>query len=214
MKKYKALTKIKDINKLPYRIADFKGSKWNFLKKRLIKEARRKRRRFYKIKNTAEVFKLPGFWNKLSKTYKSKLLLKQKYAFVFETKMNQSFEKNKLVYLSQQFLPYYSPKYLLTLVFFAARKKESKYFLIRKNIFLNDSMLRHPETQLKRGDIINLKDSIDIKTNIKKYTPFLHYLSNVEVDAYSQQIAVLKNLEELSEEDIVNLNFENLNYLG
>lgn len=210
MIKYKPLAYIKDINKLPLRIRSLKRGRWAFFKTRLLKETTKK---FSSpVYDSVETIVLPGFWNKLSKTYKSNILLRHKYSYVFSTKMKRPANKNRLSSLDTYYLPYYSPKFLLALLSFTVRENQSKFFFIKRSIFVNNLILRDPSILLNKGDVVCLKDKVDIKKNYSKFSFFFNYVSTVEVDAYSQQFILVKSLDEMSEEDFVNLNFENFNY--
>ena len=55
---------------------------------------------------------------------------------------------------------------------------------------------------LKKGDVINIKDcTIRISKNFKKYNLIAQILSYIEIDYYSQTITILKDVDELSDED-------------
>ncbi len=208
--KYKQLNKIKDITRIPQRVSKFKRPKWNKLKS--ILNSKVSKGLSSSIYSSTDTIVTASFWNKLSKSYKEKLYSKRKYFYVFGTKLNDNATKNKLNYLSFSAFPFYSPLFLLSLYGFTASKRHSKYYFLKGQISLNNSNLKNGNLVLKAGDMLLLKETINLSINYDKYNFFPLNMTYVEMDPYSQQTILLKNVSQIGEEDIESVNFENIKF--
>jgi hypothetical protein len=87
--------------------------------------------------------------------------------------------------------------------------------MTEKTLFINNKVAT-PNSFLNKGDIISITDSkLKIEKVIKKYNLNYSFLTHVEVDYYSQEIALVKNISDLSEEDyyLMCLDYVNLQNL-
>jgi len=84
---------------------------------------------------------------------------------------------------------------------FFASSFQSRQKISSRSILVNDKIAA-PNSILKNGDIISIVDnSIKIDNTIKKYNSTLSVLPHVEIDYYSQNVILVKDISDLSEED-------------
>jgi hypothetical protein len=205
--KYKNFFKIGFILKnFPLRLLNFKKSKWLIIKKKLNLRLKRnsifspiikkntfknwfKLKTFYK-KNLENNLLLTTFYDKsinFKKIKKEKTKKKLKNDIISITFLKLEFQINVLLY---------------HLNFFDSVYKVNQE-LNNGNILLNNSIC-YFNTLLKCGDVINFNDAchIDIKSVKNKISLNERILTFVEVDYYTRTIIVIKNMEELSSEDL------------
>jgi hypothetical protein len=203
--KYKLYNKVKAILKFPVRILKFKRSKWNKLKESIDNNNIFKKNKIFDIgviKNELKV------WKKVKRVYKERLQLYSLLKIVFDNsidlnKLKQfSVCKQRKSRLIKNFLKeYYKICGLLWISNCYASNSEVRQKINSNVVFINNKRA-FSNICLKKGDIINIKDcTIRISKNFKKYNLIAQILSYIEIDYYSQTITILKDIDELSDED-------------
>ncbi len=202
--KYKIHNKIDIISKFPLRILKFKRPKWQHLKDTFLYK-QNLGKELIDITSIKNDFKV---WDKVSKAYKERL---KSYSFV-SASLNNSIRVKKLkqevhaklrkdLYAKIYFENFYKPCTLVWLANFFASSFEARQKISSKSLFVNDK-LATPNSFLVKGDIISITDSkVKIDNIIKKYNLNFSILTNIEVDYYTQNIIVVKDIAHLSEED-------------
>lgn len=202
--KYKLYRKVDAIIKFPIRILKFKRPKWNKLRYSIDNKIYRDTR----IVDIGAVKNEFRFWKKVKRAFKEKLKAYSLLKIVFDNSINlkklkklSSCKQRKSNLIKQFFQEYYKICGLLWVSScyssnFEARQK------INSNLVLINGEKAFSTNTLKRGDIIDIKDlRFNISNNFNKYNLTSQVLSYIEIDYYSQTIIVLKNIDELSNED-------------
>lgn len=206
--KYKQLTKLKDINLIPSRIFKFKRSKWS--KTKVLFSTKFSKGIYSSHYNSMDTNTSISFWNKISKNYKEKLVVKKKYKYIFGQSWYLSNNKNKLQILSSLLSPFYSPTFIFFILNFTGSKTNTKQKIFFKKLSLNNLVLTKRDLSLNSGDILTLVDKFTLLDNYNKFNLGVN-ISICELDMYAQQIVFIKNKNQLSEEDIENILFETFN---
>jgi ribosomal protein S4 len=200
--KYKNLTKnlqniSSDLN-LYSRINKFKKSKWKLLQNSLIK-----------YQNSTDNFFLlerlyvkKYTWKKLRRNFKLGVNLKNFLNLYFNNSFSFKQYKNVFKFSNSSNFLFFS-KLLFRIDIFLwklnifSSAREAKQFLFSRKIKLNDSIITQ-FCQLNKGDVIFLEDCFLTKTSFLYYNFFLSFC---ELDVYTNKIIILKNFNELSNED-------------
>jgi hypothetical protein len=71
-----------------------------------------------------------------------------------------------------------------------------------KNVFLNGNSLKN-NSMLKKGDVICIKNNLfHLSHVLDKYFLQILIFSHLEIDYYTQELIITKNLEDLDKEDL------------
>lgn len=219
IKKYKIYQKINLVSKFPVRILRFKRPKWLKLKIRFFKRTRPRLKLGGKLVDITYNRTHFGSWGKLGTIYKTKL---RNYSFLsgmFDTSLNLKTLKRQASALTLRkdlfskiyFENYYKPHVLTWLASLASSTFESKQQISSKMLKINDKKAS-PATFLKRGDIVSILDpKINVEQISKRFNKTSTILSHTEIDYYSQNIAIIKDLSALSKEDFLILTTDYIN---
>jgi hypothetical protein len=212
--KYKIYNKVDPVSKFPIRILKFKRPKWHKLQDMLLntKNLGSELIDITAIKNDFKV------WNKVRRSYKERL---KNYSFlsaifdnsirVKKLKTKFSIKVRKNILLTYFYKNYYKTCNLLWFANFFASSFESRQKVASRSIFVNDQ-LAAVNSLLDKGDIISVvDDTIKIDKILKKYSPTNIFLTHIEVDYYSQNIILVKDFNNLSEEDFFLLSSDYIN---
>lgn len=211
--KYKIYQKINLVSKFPVRILKFKRPKWAKIKDRFLKRTKPKLkfklgRKLVDITYSRTNF---GVWDKVGQAYKNKLRGYSFLAGLFDNSINLKRLKNqsksltlrKDLYSKIYFENYYRSYTLAWLANFSSSPFESRQQLSSKLLRINDKKVS-PSTFLKCGDIVSILDSkINIEQVAKRFNQTSTILSHTEIDYYSQNIVIIKDLSSLSKEDFL-----------
>jgi hypothetical protein len=202
--KYKIHNKIDLISKFPIRVLRFKRPKWQRLKDIYLQRANLGRELIdiTAIKNDFKV------WDKVNRAYKERLRSYSHLSASLDNSLNvrklkqeSSIKIRKNLYSKLYFQNYYKACTLVWLANFFASSFEARQKITEKNMFINNKIAT-PNSFLTKGDIISITDSkLKIEKVIKKYNVNYSLLTHVETDYYSQEMALVKNISDLSEED-------------
>lgn len=199
---YKYLNR--NTTKLSLRVLKFRRPKWAKIQKYIKYKKDLLRSNFSLLKKKIK------FWDKLKKYYKMSLLTKKQYSFLYEEsfsfkKLNKknNFCSKKEFLLNLFVKPEYQLDILLWNLYFTNSVYKSKKLIENRQLFVNNK-LKTSVTFLKRGDIVNLKPEflLNLSENINKYLLFEKLLSFVEVDYYSCSFIIIKDVNQLSFEDL------------
>ncbi len=158
------------------------------------------------------------FWNKVKSCYKNRL---NSYTFLLSLfdnsvkskflKQNAGLTNRKDFYLKYYFRNYYNPYTLVWLSSFLAssfearQKGSSEIVLVNNKVGSNVSLLQ-------KGDIVSILDKkVNVLNIMRKYNRSFSFLSHVEIDYYSQNIAVIKDISTLSKDDYLLLVHDYIN---
>ncbi len=204
--KYKTYSRIDISPKFPKRLLNLKRPKWNSLKDDL-KVILADQENFNLIDSDVLLGETFG-WDRVSRTYKSRL---EFYASL-STRFDQSVKIRRLKsykivsrfdnYVKHLAEGYFKVTALLWATYFFKSTFEAKQHIDGLNITLNGTKLRSNEF-LSSGDVLSVLDSkFKLVNNLNKYSDNNQILSFVELDYYSQSAVVLKDIQNLSEEDL------------
>lgn len=202
--KYKIYNKIDLVSKFPLRVLRFKRPKWQRLKD-IFLQRNALGKELIDITAIKNDFKV---WDKVNRAYKERL---RSYSYlsasldnslnIRKLKQESSIKIRKDLYSKLYFQNYYKPCTLVWLVNFFASSFEARQKITEKSMFINNKIAT-PNSFLTKGDIISITDSkVKIEKVIKKYNLNYSFLTHVEVDYYSQEMALVKDISDLSEED-------------
>lgn len=202
--KYKIHNKIDLISKFPLRVLRFKRPKWQRLKD-IFLQRNTLGKELIDITAIKNDFKV---WDKVNRAYKERL---KSYSYlsaslnnslnIRKLKQESSIKIRKSLYSKLYFQNFYKPCTLVWLANFFASSFEARQKITEKSMFINNKIAT-PNSSLTKGDIISITDSkLKIEKVIKKYNLNYSFLTHVEVDYYSQEMALVKDISDLSEED-------------
>jgi len=212
--KYKVYNKVDLVAKFPVRILKFKRPKWRRLQEMLLNQ-NTLGSELIDITAVKNDFKV---WSKVSRAYKERLKSYSFLSAVFDNsiklkrlKAQSNVKVRKEMYQKYLYENYYKVCSLLWLSNYYASSFESRQKIASRSIFVNDKIAA-PNSLLKNGDIISVVDNtINIDKVIKKYNPTLSMLTHTEVDYYSQNLILTKDISDLSEEDFFLLTLDYVN---
>ncbi len=212
--KYKVYNKVDLVAKFPVRILKFKRPKWRRLQDMLLNQ-NTLGSELIDITAVKNDFKV---WSKVSRAYKERLKSYSFLSAVFDNsiklkrlKAQSNIKVRKEMYQKYLYENYYKVCSLLWLSNYYASSFESRQKIASRSIFVNDKIAA-PNSLLKNGDIISVVDNtINIDKIIKKYNPTLSMLTHTEVDYYSQNLVLTKDVSDLSEEDFFLLTLDYVN---
>ncbi len=212
--KYKVYNKVDLVSKFPTRLLKFKRPKWHRLQEMLLNQ-NTLGSELVDITAIKTDFKV---WNKVRRSYKERLKSYSFLSAIFDNsikvkklKAQSDIKIRKKVYLKYFYENYYKTCSLLWFSNFFASSFQSRQKIASRSIFVNNK-LASPNSLLKSGDIITVTDNtINIDNVIKKYNNTLSMLTHVEVDYYSQNTIIVKDMTDLSEEDFFLLTLDYVN---
>jgi ribosomal protein S4 len=196
----------------PERISRFKRSKWKLLQKKILKSSTKKVRR-----ETSFTLKAPlHSWEKIKTAYKTGLTFKTAIMSSFDhsitipllkkavfTRTNRSI---KDLLIQSLIKPHFRIDILLTSMEFFKTSFQARQFINEGNVLLNFKKVKG-NVFVQKGDVIvfNTERSdtfLYLNPFLQNKTKFTKFYSFVEYDLYTKTIVIVKNLKELTEEDI------------
>lgn len=196
----------------PERINRFKRSKWKLLQKKILKNSTKKVRR-----ETSFMLKAPlHSWEKIKTAYKTGLTFKTAIISSFDNSITSPFLKkavlSKTNRLTKDLLihslikPYFRMDILLTSLEFFKTSFHARQFINEGKVLLNFKKVKS-NVFVKKGDVIvfdlkGVDTFLYLNTFLKNQTKFTKFYSFVEYDLYTKTIVIVKNLNELTDEDI------------
>ncbi len=196
----------------PERISRFKRSKWKLIQKQNFKNFPKNARR-----ETSLTLKAPlHSWEKIKTAYKTGLAFKTAILASFDNSITPSLLKKavftrtnratKDLLIQSLIKPYFRLDILLTSMEFFKTSFQARQFINEGNVLLNFKKVKS-NIFVQKGDVIvfnNMRSNAFLYSNLflKNRTKFTKFYSFVEYDLYTKTIVVVKNLKELTEEDI------------
>lgn len=204
--KYKIYSRVQVNSKFPKRLLNLKRPKWNSLKKKLKFVLARKEN--FKIINPNMILGRTFGWKRLRKTYKSRL---EFYSSLF-ARFDQSLKIRRLKsyktlirfdnYVKHLAEGYFKVTVLLWSTHFFKSSFEAKQQIDFLNIFLNNEKIQSNKL-LTAGSVVSIvNDKFVFLENLNKYSDNNQILSFVEIDYYSQNLVLLKSVDEVSDNDL------------
>lgn len=191
----------------PSKLLKFKHAKWKFYQNILQKNLTRR----YFFNSTVTSPKLKTIERK-KQFFKQRLVLKRQLSQTFDTaiklkKIKKTLKRlkgdskfNSLFFLKNSILKFeYNLAVLLFRLNVFSNIFESRNFIENNRILVNSKPASH-NYFLKKGDVILFNNSS--LTNIKKQIQLPIFIPFVEIDFYNGNIVIVKDLDELSKEDI------------
>lgn len=211
--RYKSFTKPNTfIIDFPERIGRFKRAKWKILQNKLLKLSKKKIRR-----ETSVLLKpVLHTWEKNKQAYKTGLLFKTALMATFDHSINRPFLKKSLLKCKNQATkdllthsivkPYFRIDILLTSLEFFKTAFQARQFINEGNILINFKRVKS-NIFLKQGDIISFdKDYFKSFSSLKLFPSltikFNKFYSFIEYDYYTNTIIVVKNIDDLTFDDL------------
>jgi len=202
--KYKIHNKIELISKFPLRVLRFKRPKWQRLKD-IFLQKNNLGKELIDITAIKNDFKV---WDKINRAYKEKL---RNYSYLSASldnslnlrklKKESSLKIRKQLYSKLYFQNYYKPCTISWLANLFSSSFEVRQKITEKSVLINNKIAT-TNSFLSKGDIISITDSnVKIEKVIKKFNLNYSILTHVETDYYLQEIALVKNISDLSQED-------------
>ena len=211
-KKYKKLIKLNTtVPLLPLkRVLDFKHSKWKNYKKRIFLNS--KKLKSLSLLNPLIYRLKPRFIGNIKNYYSEGLLLKIFLRLFFDNSLQVKFFKNEFLNYNNKSLknllislflkPCFRVDILLWKLNFFKSPYAARQYINEKKILINLKSVKG-NYFLKKGDIISFKSN-----NIDLFLIFSNLISNfdlytfIEVDNYLKRIILIKDLKELSRDDL------------
>lgn len=204
--KYKTYSRINISSKFPKRLLNLKRPKWNSLKKKI--KFILLRRTNYKLVNSDLVLGKTFGWKRLRRTYKSRL----EFYSSLSARFDQSFKIRRLKsyktlvrfdnYVKHLAEGYFKVTVLLWSTYFFKSSFEAKQQIDFSNIILNNEKAQSNKL-LTSGSVVSvINDKFKLRDNLNKYSNNNQIFSFIEVDYYSQSLVLLKNVNEISENDL------------
>jgi len=197
----------KDIFSYPLKLNQFKHSKWSFIKNALKKIKKKNFTNFFKLSKKLKflIKKKKIFKTNLIYTKNIKLLLdnsiklrKIKKSINLEKDLNFRNIFKKILIKSEYRIDVLLYRLKIFNNIFDARK-----YISTKGVLINNELIYFNKT-LKKGDLLNFEKLLySLKKNIKVNVESPYILPFIEVDFYTSQLIIIKNLSELSEEDLL-----------
>jgi ribosomal protein S4 len=211
--RYKILSKPNNfVFEFPERINRFKRSKWQFLQKKILKSSLKKVRR-----ETSFTLKAPlHSWEKIQNAYKIGLTFKSAIMTSFDNSITTKLLKKavfartnrstKDLLIQSLIKPYFRLDILLTSLEFFKTPFHARQFINDGNVLLNFKKVKS-NVFVEKGDVIvftseRSDDFLYANSFLKNKIKFTKFYSFVESDLYTKTIVVVKNINELTEEDI------------
>ena len=213
VKKYKKYSNIRELSPyIPARISKFQRPKWKFFQKKLES-----------IKRVPDSFVNPlikkasnKYWEKTTDYFKDEVMLRRFLVNSFDSSVKISSLKKGLkassgkitkdLLLNFLVKPLFRIDILLSRLHFFASSYQARQFISNGFVKINGKKV-NGNFLLKKGDIISF-DLFKIQENFKFSTFFNTFLNNnlfypfVEIDYYTKTLVVLKNLDEMTNDDL------------
>jgi len=191
--------------KLPLRIVKFNRPKWAKIKNKVV---RFKKQPFVNVLINKLPFKSIS---RVKKYYKVKLQTKKYIASLFDNTINLKKSVNlklkKDLICAYLVKPLFRIDILLWYLNYFSSSFESRQNINNKKVFVNKESIK-ANYFIKKGDIISLNFKLSFEKNHtynsikKKYVPNKMFFSFLEYDYYTNTIIVLKDLKDLTIEDL------------
>ncbi len=148
------------------------------------------------------------FWNKVKFCYKNRL---KAYSFLlglFDNsanskylKQNSNIANRKDLYNKFYFEHYFNPYTLVWLTSFLSSSFEARNKSSAKNLLVNNKIVSS-KMLLKKGDLVSVLDkTINVLKVLRRFNRSFSYCSHTEIDYYTQNIIITKNMSALSKDD-------------
>ena len=221
--KYKIYTQSSaTLIKYPQRIFNFRRSKWSKLQAKLLRSQSclfysAKKKKQLKHHTSVSFFnnflnKVPyKFWQKLRTHYKKGLQIKNNIRKLFDDNVKHKFFKKVLTSKKNRSLkniillslvkPLFKLDVLLWNLNFYASSYQARQAINNKQISVNSKNVAG-NYYLKKGDVIVLDPTFLISTILFNKSLHNFFLTFIEIDYYTNTVVVIKNLNELSLEDL------------
>lgn len=217
--KFKLLSKLNRVShKVPLRILKFKRPKWLRAQKNLTSYIQRPNT-FLNV----EIIKNPlKKWDKIRGYFKKKVLAKLLISHIYDNSVNVNSIYNKAKSLKSRtdLIRHYliAPLFRIDLILynlnFFSSSAHTQQFLNAGVVRVNGCSISK-NRYLKRGDLVTFDTSRclvkNLSMNFNKHLLNISHLPFVEFDFYSKSLIVLKNIDELSNEDFFLICDEYLN---
>jgi hypothetical protein len=196
--KYKKYSKSFFLPRVPVRVLKFKRPKWNRVQSFISNQQN------IKLYNSNLVKVNVKNWEKIKNNFKDKLVIRSKISLLSKNaKINVSIYKsrrNKILFTVHRI--FYSPCEILWYSNFTRSINNSRQQIEMKNVFLNGNSLKN-NSMLKKGDVICIKNNLfHLSHVLDKYFLQILIFSHLEIDYYTQELIITKNLEDLDKEDL------------
>jgi ribosomal protein S4 len=203
------------VRKVPLSILKLRRPKWLFLQKTLT-------RRSTKRKTLINPFIIKSSfksWEKVKRYYKKGLQNKNVLRSIYDSSIkfktlekkifSKSLKKKDIIshYLIE---PQYKLDVLLWNLYFFSSIYEARQEISNKQVLVNGHSSKS-NTLLKKGDVVTFKrtqesllekNDLFFKKCVQKYSITEKFITFLEVDYSTKTIVIIKNFEELSQEDI------------
>jgi len=209
--KYKKLQQVKNIAfSLPFRVKNFKRTKWKQLQKKLLNLNR------FKIYNILQSRHLYRRWKKIRFSFKNALRLKTSIFQLFQKNLNNKLFYRSLFVKKCTDLDFFSKalvqnEFRLDLLLWKLHLFESSYaarIAINNHlIYVNDKTVKG-NFSLKKGDLVSFSKSCNLEKKLNNLVRYNYLLTFVEVDYYSNTIIILKSYFHLDMNDMCLLRYK------
>jgi len=196
--KYKKYSKSFFLPRIPIRVLKFKRPKWNKVQAFILKQQK------IKLFNSNIVKVNNRGWEKLRNTFRDKLMIRSKISLL--SKNNQTnvsaykLRQDKILFSVQK--AFYSPCELICYSNFTRSISNSRQQIEMRNVLLNNKVLKN-NSILKKGDLISIKNKLfSLPPILNKYFLKVLIFSHLEIDYYTQELIIIKDLEDLDKEDL------------
>lgn len=213
VKKYKKYSNIRELSPyIPARISKFQRPKWKFFQKKLES-----------VQKVQEYFVNPTvkkasskYWEKSTDYFKDEIMLRRFLLNSFDSAIKLSNLKKKVkpssskitksLLLNYLIKPLFRIDILLSRLHFFSSSYQASQFISNGLVKINGKKVK-PNFFLKKGDIVTL-DLSTFHNNLKFSTIFSRFLNNnlfysfVEVDHYTKTLVILKNLDDITDDDL------------
>ena len=213
--KYKGHNKFsKPFERFPLRILKFKATKWKKVQKQL--DGALKKRRATKFVNTASIKAFYKKWEKIDTYYKEGNQLKNNIFNFFDKSISVSELKRNLrnstlsstnrgMYLYALLKPEFRIDILLWRLNFFQSSYQARQAINEKKVYVNGKTLKG-NFVLSKGDMISFGDKyniefLNVRERKKRFLSTHILLTFLEVDHYSNNIIIVKDLEDLTNDD-------------
>lgn len=191
------------------KILKFHRSKWIKVQKTILKNKQKKKINKIKFKYFWKAFCQKTRWGKASHIYRTQLSLKKTIQTLFLNSVSNAYLKKKVFktnikFFYFQFL-FYKLEYRLDILLLRLNFFKNS-FLVKQNLQQKQIFVNNQENffflDLAKGDVISIHTFSNIVFNstledFRIFTPF------IEIDYYSNQIVIVKDLRELTHKDFL-----------
>lgn len=214
--KYKTYPRIDVGSKFPKRLLNLKRPKWNQLKNNL--KLRLNDEENLNLIDSDVILGDTFGWNRVSRTYKSRLEFYSSLFAQFDQSVKiRRLKSYKTLSRFDKYVKHLAEGYFKTTTLLWATSFFKTSFEAKQQIdFLNlvvDNKIAHSNKLLTAGSVVSIKnDDFNLLKNLNKYSENTQIFSFVEVDYYSQELVLLKDVNTLSEDDLNLLIIDSLGF--